>query len=46
MYALNPETNEVYDLDSYKAKAPVKVGRLEQVVDPSTGKKKIKFIRV
>jgi hypothetical protein len=32
-YALNPQTNEVYDLDSYRNQQPLKVGNLVQLAN-------------
>jgi hypothetical protein len=32
-YALNPTTNEVYDLDSYMRKQPLKVGNLVKLAN-------------
>jgi len=45
-YAYNEVTRELYDLDSYIRKNPLKVGTLEVSVNSRTGKKEFKIIRV
>jgi len=40
-YALNPQTNEVYDLDSYRNQQPLKVGNL---VELANGEVKLEMI--
>ena len=44
LYALNPTTNEVYDLDSYKSGNPVKVGDLIITGKGETATYKVEFI--
>ena len=41
LYALNPKTNEIYDLDSYIQKQPIKIGNL---VDLGNGEKELQMI--
>jgi hypothetical protein len=45
-YAYNEITRELYDLDSYVRKNPIKIGSLEIFVNPNTGKKAFKIIRI
>jgi len=45
-YAYNEITRELYDLESYIRKNPLKVGTLEITVNPQTGKKGYKIIRI
>ena len=45
-YAYNQITRELYDLDSYVRKNPIKVGTLEVFVNKTTGEKEYKIIRV
>lgn len=45
-YAYNEVTRELYDLDSYVRKNPLKIGTLEISVNSRTGKKEFKIIRV
>ena len=45
-YAYNEVTRELYDLDSYIRKNPLKIGTLEINVNSRTGKKEFKIIRV
>jgi hypothetical protein len=45
-YAYNEVTRELYDLESYRMKNPLKVGTLEISVNSRTGKKEFKIIRI
>jgi hypothetical protein len=45
-YAYNQITRELYDLDSYVRKNPIKVGTLEVFVNKTTGEKEYKIIRI